>query len=117
MHKQFVNTCLRCTSLSSLLRGCLYAMSWPAFSPGSAHVLFPHKMGVVFIYAVFPVPLGEIHLGDVSEANGQETRIYSWPTIRDPKRFGRAEDWSLGTWQRQDLIGLMINTKPTNGKT
>ena len=52
-----------------------YKMSWPAFPPGSAHVLFPYKMCVVFIYAVFPVPLGEIHFGDVSEANGRETII------------------------------------------
>ena len=55
--------------------GCFYKMSWPAFPPGSAHVLFPYKMCVVFIYAVFPVPLGEIHFGDVSEANGRETII------------------------------------------
>ena len=83
---------LRCMSLlSSLQMGCLYEMSWPAFPPGSAHVLFPHKMYVVFIYAVFPVPLSEIQFGDVSEANGRETHIYSWPTVRDPKRFGRAQ--------------------------
>ena len=50
-------------------RGCLYKMSWPAFPSGSGYFLFPHKMCVVFIYTVFPVPLGEIHLGDVSEAH------------------------------------------------
>ena len=66
-------------------------MNWPAFPSGSAHVLFPYKMWVVFIYAVFPVPLGEIDFGDVSEANRRETNIYSWPAVRDPKRFGRAE--------------------------
>jgi len=93
MHKHCVNTCF------------------------TLHVVVVIVAKGLFIYAVFPVPLGEIHLGDVSEANGRETHIYSWPTIRDPKRFGRAEYWGLGTWQRQDLIGLMINTKPANGKT
>ena len=101
---------LRCMSLlSSLQWGCLYKISWLAFPSGSGYFLFPHKMCVVFIYTVFPVPLGEIHLGDVSEAHRK------WPQTLWPRGIMMIR--GLGTWQRQNLIGLMINTKPTNGKT
>ena len=40
----------------------------------------------------FPSPSRSIHFGDVSEANGRETHIFTFSIgPRDPKRFGRAE--------------------------
>ena len=35
--------------VSSMQRGCLYEMGWPAFPPGSAHAFYPHKIGF-FVY-------------------------------------------------------------------
>ena len=48
-------------------------------------------------WTAFPCLYRSIHFGDVSEANGRELTSSLGP--RDPKRFGRAENWGLGTRQ------------------